>query len=77
MPPYLLSHPSHRLPTGRTGAYGFLYLDRENADPFYSSVEYTLIWNALDYSACAFPVTNVDPVLDQPKPVHNFLSEQD
>jgi amidase len=42
-----------------------------------SSAEYTCIWNALDYPACVFPVTEVDPVLDQPKPAHQFLSKAD
>ncbi|KAI0260490.1 general amidase [Gloeopeniophorella convolvens] len=41
------------------------------------SAEYTLIWNALDYPACVFPVTRVDPALDQRKPAHTFLSEVD
>jgi hypothetical protein len=77
MPSYLLFHPSHRLPTGRTGACGFFCLNRDSTDTFYSSANYTLIWNALDYPACVFPVTKVDPVLDQPKPVHDFLSEED
>lgn len=43
----------------------------------HSSAEYTLVWNALDYPACVFPVTEVDPVLDQPKPAHQFLSKAD
>jgi len=42
-----------------------------------TGVEYTSIWNVLDYPACAFPVTRVDPILDQPKPAHQFLSEED
>ncbi|KAH9978271.1 general amidase [Lactifluus volemus] len=41
------------------------------------SAEYTLIWNALDYPACVFPVTKVNPILDQPKPAHEFLSKLD
>jgi hypothetical protein len=36
-----------------------------------------MVWNALDYPACVFPVTKVDPVLDRPKPAHKFLSEVD
>ncbi|KAI9448509.1 general amidase [Lactarius indigo] len=43
----------------------------------YMTVGYTMIWNVLDYPACVFPVTKVDPVLDQPKPEHHFLSEED
>jgi len=31
----------------------------------------------LDYPACVFPITKVDPVLDQPKPAHEFLSKED
>lgn len=31
----------------------------------------------LDYPACVFPVTKVDPVLDLPKPAHEFLNEAD
>jgi amidase len=54
-----------------------LHADRDHTNSFHSSAEYTLIWNALDYPACVFPVTKVDPVLDQPKPAHDFLSEQD
>ena len=50
---------------------------RRNADSFYSNAQYTLIWNALDYPACVFPVTQVDPVLDQPKGPHKFLSKED
>lgn len=42
-----------------------------------TSAEYTLIWNVLDYPACVFPVTTVDPILDKPKPAHQFLSEAD
>ncbi|KAH9175196.1 general amidase [Lactarius sanguifluus] len=41
------------------------------------NVGYTMTWNVLDYPACAFPVTKVDPVLDRPKPEHDFLSEAD
>jgi hypothetical protein len=77
MPSYLLLHPSRRLPTGRTCTRGFLHADRNNTDSFYSSAEYTLIWNALDYPACVFPVTTVNPILDQPKPAHEFLSKLD
>ncbi|KAI9511286.1 general amidase [Russula earlei] len=42
-----------------------------------TNAEYTSVWNALDYPACVFPVTKVDPLLDQPKPAHRFLSEED
>ncbi|KAF8273107.1 amidase signature domain-containing protein [Lactarius quietus] len=41
------------------------------------NVGYTSVWNVLDYPACVFPVTKVDPVLDQPKPAHEFLGEAD
>jgi len=41
------------------------------------SVGYTSVWNTLDCPACVFPVTKVDPVLDLPKPAHEFLSEVD
>ncbi|THH05729.1 hypothetical protein EW146_g9823 [Bondarzewia mesenterica] len=41
------------------------------------TVQYTMIWNCLDYTACVFPVTKVDPILDQPKPAHEFLSDAD
>jgi len=61
----------------RTGAFRDLRLARYKADSFYSSAEYTLIWNVLDYPACVFPVTIVDPILDKPKPAHQFLSEAD
>lgn len=41
------------------------------------SAAYTAIWNALDYPACAFPVTRVDPRADVKKPAHRFLSDAD
>lgn len=41
------------------------------------SATYTMVYNALDYPALAFPVTKVDPVLDGPKPAHKFLSSKD
>ena len=41
------------------------------------SANYTLIWNGLDYPACAFPVTKVEPMLDPKEPPHEFLSEFD
>ncbi|KAI9449479.1 general amidase [Lactarius psammicola] len=43
----------------------------------YKSANYTMVWNALDYPACVFPVTKVDPVLDRPKPEREFLSKAD
>lgn len=42
-----------------------------------SSAEYTAVWNALDYVACVFPVTKVDPVLDAKRPPHQFLNAMD
>ena len=41
------------------------------------SAAYTAIWNALDYPACAFPVTRVDLKADVKKPAHRFLSDAD
>lgn len=38
---------------------------------------YTTVWNALDYAACVFPVTKVDPAIDGKKPPHQFLSDKD
>jgi hypothetical protein len=61
----------------RIRAFRYLRLARPNVNSFYSSAEYTFVWNALDYPACVFPVTTVDPVLDKPKPAHQFLSEAD
>lgn len=43
----------------------------------YSNAEYTMVWNSLDYTACVFPVTRVDPVLDKAKPAHEFFSDND
>ncbi|KZT10734.1 general amidase [Laetiporus sulphureus 93-53] len=40
-------------------------------------VNYTRVWNALDYTACTFPVTKVDPALDVKRPAHKFLSPTD
>ena len=36
-----------------------------------------MAWSALDLPSLAFPVTTVDPVLDVPKPPHDFLSDID
>ncbi len=36
-----------------------------------------MVWNTLNYTACAFPVTTVDPVQDVPQPRTEFLSEVD
>lgn len=36
-----------------------------------------MVWNALDFPGLVFPVTTVDPVLDTPKPAHDFLSDTD
>ncbi|KAI0051681.1 general amidase [Auriscalpium vulgare] len=44
---------------------------------YFRSAAYTLVFNALDYPACVFPVTAVDPQLDMPSPAHAFLSEDD
>ncbi|OCH96445.1 general amidase [Obba rivulosa] len=38
---------------------------------------YTMVWNALDYPACIFPVTRVDPELDAQQPRQEFLNEKD
>lgn len=36
-----------------------------------------MIWSALDYPACVFPVTIVDPTLDAKKAPHQFLTQAD
>lgn len=41
------------------------------------SANYTLIWNGLDYPACAFPVTKVDPDLDSREDFREFIGEFD
>lgn len=38
---------------------------------------YTSLWNALDYAACTFPVTTVDPALDTRVPRHHFHNHED
>ena len=35
------------------------------------------MWNTLDYPACVFPVTRVDPVLDAARPPHDFIDDRD
>jgi len=40
-------------------------------------VHYTSVFNCLDYPACVFPVTTVDPDVDLKKPAHEFLNEND
>lgn len=43
----------------------------------YSSVGYTTIINALDYTSVAFPVTHADKSVDVPQPRAEFLSDMD
>ncbi|GLB39787.1 putative general amidase [Lyophyllum shimeji] len=43
----------------------------------YSNVNYTMVWNTLDYPALVIPVSKVDPVLDAKKPATAFLSDAD
>jgi amidase len=64
-------------PHGKNRCGSFHSLTQISSNSSYSSAEYTFVWNVLDYPACAFPVTEVDPVLDQPKPAHQFLSKAD
>ncbi|KAG1841805.1 general amidase [Suillus subalutaceus] len=40
-------------------------------------VDYTAVWNALDYPAAIFPVTTVDSTLDRKAPPHAFYDEFD
>ena len=42
-----------------------------------SSAAYTAVWNVLDYPACVFPVTRVNPVLDVQRPRQEFLNDKD
>ncbi|EKM61017.1 uncharacterized protein PHACADRAFT_83626 [Phanerochaete carnosa HHB-10118-sp] len=41
------------------------------------NVDYTAVWNGLDYSACVFPTTRVHATLDMKKSPHQFLNERD
>lgn len=54
------------------GCTGFITLHG-----IYSYSNYTKVFNALDYSACIFPVTRVDVTKDVKKPAHTFLSNLD
>ncbi|KAG1779422.1 general amidase [Suillus placidus] len=40
-------------------------------------VDYTIVWNALDYPAAVFPVTTVDSTLDGKAPPHAFYDDFD
>ncbi|KAG2145199.1 general amidase [Suillus clintonianus] len=40
-------------------------------------VDYTIVWNALDYPAAVFPVTTVDSTLDGKAPPHGFYDDFD
>ncbi|KAI0029809.1 general amidase [Vararia minispora EC-137] len=42
-----------------------------------TNADYTRVYNALDYVACVFPVTKVDPAIDKKPPPHQFFSERD
>jgi len=41
------------------------------------NADYTLVWNGLDYTCSAFPVTKVDAALDKKRPPHTFKSDHD
>ncbi|KAJ8456761.1 hypothetical protein ONZ45_g18588 [Pleurotus djamor] len=43
----------------------------------YTNANYTMVWNAMDYSAIVVPVCKADPTIDIKKPLDRFLSEQD
>jgi len=43
----------------------------------FSYGNYTMVWNALDYTASTFPVTTVDPVLDVKQSRENFFGADD
>lgn len=77
MPLYLPLRRSHHHPTENTSSSASPTLHRDMTKISHRNVNYTMIWNVLDYAACVFPVTKVDPALDQPKPAHEFLSEAD
>jgi len=36
-----------------------------------------MVWNALDYPSCVFPVTFVDQAVDKIAPPHEFYDEAD
>lgn len=42
-----------------------------------SDMNYTNVWNVLDYPATVFPVTTVDPAVDVKKAPHVFISKAD
>lgn len=41
------------------------------------SANYTMVFNALDYTCCVFPVSKVDPAIDVRRPAHDFYNEFD
>lgn len=47
------------------------------ADWARSDAFYTSLFNALDYTTCAFPVTTVNPELDVRVPRHQFHNHED
>ncbi|KAJ7106593.1 general amidase [Mycena epipterygia] len=44
---------------------------------FHTDVFYTALWNALDCACSVFPVTFVDPEIDDPRPPHPFYNYED
>jgi hypothetical protein len=62
--------------TGNYSPTSFLDEHVRSSSPRRHAV-YTLIWNTLDYPACAFPVTQVDPTLDPVESRDHFLSDDD
>jgi hypothetical protein len=44
---------------------------------FLRNASYTMVFNALDYTALVVPVSKVDQELDKVKPPHNFKSKAD
>lgn len=43
----------------------------------FRNINYTMVWNVLDYTALTVPVTRVDPSMDVKKPAHKFLNDLD
>ena len=41
------------------------------------NVDYTLVWNALDYTALVVPVTTVDQTVDTKRPRETFHNDVD
>src|SRR5271154_1195527 len=73
----VLALPMRHPHTEKTGAFVSCLSWKELRFGYDRSVDYTMIWNCLDYTALTIPVCRVDESLDVKRPPHQFYSNED